>query len=150
MTKFEKKLVRHLVCEILYVSFILIFLTAFWFGPRKQMQEEGKNVGYKTTGLSNMYVTNEVQKQEITVDNKDGKGDLMLVFNTTTPSSIYYQILSNGALSEERCLADDGAIYLLALEQNQKTTLEVRLWTDENEEAQGELLMLPVAYQNQV
>ena len=79
MTKAQKKLVRHLIFEITYISVILIALTAFWFGPRRKMVAQQQDLGYQTKGLSKVQVTQQVQNKQITVDNQDGKGDLMFI-----------------------------------------------------------------------
>ncbi len=152
MTKAQKKLVRHLIFEITYISVILIALTAFWFGPRRKMVAQQQDLGYQTKGLSKVQVTQQVQNKQIIVDNQDGKGDLMLVFQEPqkSDSPVYYQVLTDGYLSEARCLTEDGAIYLLSLEENKSTTLEVRLWTEEEQSVMGTLQMLPVVYSEQV
>lgn len=147
-----KRQIRNLLFEIVYISFILVFLTCFWYLPRKNMEQKRGDLGYQVQGISTLQVTDQVQSREITVDNQDGKGDLMLLFQEDNGhvSSIYYQIVTNGYSSETRYLSENGAIYLLDLNPSQKTTLEVRIWTDEKKIVNGTFLLLPVVTKNQV
>ena len=75
-----KRQIRNLLFEIVYISFILVFLTCFWYLPRKNMEQKRGDLGYQVQGISTLQVTDQVQSREITVDNQDGKGDLMLLF----------------------------------------------------------------------
>ena len=147
----ENKEIFQLVLEMIYVSFSLIYLTFFWYIPRKNMQEKIGNLGYHVEGLSQIFVTQQIQTRKIVVENKDGKGDLMLVFKESKKSDmpIYYQVIVEGKESEARFRREDGAIYRLNLAKDETTTLQVRMWT-EGEEVSGVFDVLPVTYKNVV
>ncbi len=143
MTKKEKKQVRHLVFEIVYVSFLLVFLTWFWYGPRKAMLQKEVDTGYQIAGLDAVQVTTEMKEKTIAITNESAKGNLLLRFEEEKGSNraneIYYQVITGEGETEVRNLSQDGAIYLFNLEEKGDTSLRVRLWTEDEDPILGTL-----------
>ncbi len=135
MQDMQRKERRRLLFEILYVSMILVSLTWFWYGPRQEMQKKNVDTGYVVEGLTTLEVNKEIKEQTIAITNKDAKGNILLRFEEegyeNRFNEIYYQIITEEQVTEVRNLSQDGALYLLGLQEKGNTSLQVRMWTEE-------------------
>lgn len=143
-----KKEIRHLVFEIIYVSFILIFLTWFWFGPRQMLLKKEKDIGYQVEGLSSLTITKTPQARRVTLQSDDAKGEFVLLLKqkeqTEKYNTIYYQLVTEQTPSEVRCLSSDGALYLFDIEKKENMKVDLLLWTEDESSILSELTVLPV------
>ena len=153
MTNTRDLLIRKYIIDIVFVVVVISLLTWFWFGPyqhkvriRESLManniEFNKDIAY--TGFDYIDISSNKVTKDLTVSNDSGKEISFIInFNNITNDKnnyINYILTDNeGYQTDIRNLSLDGYILENNLGNNETKTYTITMWTDDNEEINGNL-----------
>ena len=153
MTNTRDLLIRKYIIDIVFVVVVISLLTWFWFGPyqhkvriRESLManniEFNKNIAY--TGFDYIDISSNKVTKDLTVSNDSDKEISFIInFNNITNDKnnyINYILTDNeGYQTDIRNLSLDGYILENNLGNNETKTYTITMWTDDNEEINGNL-----------
>ena len=149
-------LIRKYIIDIIFTIVVISLLTWFWFGPyqhkvriKESLMENNisfnKDITYD--GFDNLTVSSNKITKDLTVTN-DGDKEISFIINFDNLTSnnnnyINYIITDNeGYESDIRNLSLDGYILENNLDVNETKTYKVTMWSDSNENIDGNLNIL--------
>ena len=153
MTNTRELLIRKYIIDIIFVVVVISLLTWFWFGPyqhkvriRESLManniEFNKDIAY--TGFDYIDISSNKVTKDLTVSNDSDK-EISFIINFNNLSNdknnyISYILTDNeGYQSDIRNLSLDGYILENNLGNNETKTYTITMWTDDNEEINGNL-----------
>ena len=153
MTNTRDLLIRKYIIDIIFVVVVISLLTWFWFGPyqhkvriRESLManniEFNKDIAY--TGFDYIDISSNKVTKDLTVSNDSDKEISFIInFNNITNDKnnyINYILTDNeGYQTDIRNLSLDGYILENNLGNNETKTYTITMWTDDNEEINGNL-----------
>ena len=153
MTNTRDLLIRKYIIDIVFVVVVISLLTWFWFGPyqhkvrireslRANNIEFNKDIAY--TGFDYIDISsNKITKDLIVSNDSDKEISFIINFNNITNDKnnyINYILTDNeGYQTDIRNLSLDGYILENNLGNNETKTYTITMWTDDNEEINGNL-----------
>ena len=153
MTNTRDLLIRKYIIDIVFVVVVISLLTWFWFGPyqhkvriRESLManniEFNKDIAY--TGFDYIDISSNKVTKDLTVSNDSDKEISFIInFNNITNDKnnyINYILTDNeGYQTDIRNLSLDGYILENNLGNNETKTYTITMWTDDNEEINGNL-----------
>ena len=153
MTNTRELLIRKYIIDIIFVVVVISLLTWFWFGPyqhkvriRESLManniEFNKDIAY--TGFDYIDISSNKVTKDLTVSNDSDKEISFIInFNNITNDKnnyINYILTDNeGYQTDIRNLSLDGYILENNLGNNETKTYTITMWTDDNEEINGNL-----------
>ena len=153
MTNTRDLLIRKYIIDIVFVVVVISLLTWFWFGPyqhkvriRESLManniEFNKDIAY--TGFDYIDISSNKVTKDLTVSNDSDKEiNFIINFNNITNDKnnyINYILTDNeGYQTDIRNLSLDGYILENNLGNNETKTYTITMWTDDNEEINGNL-----------
>lgn len=153
MTNTRDLLIRKYIIDIVFVVVVISLLTWFWFGPyqhkvriRESLManniEFNKDIAY--TGFDYIDISSNKVTKNLTVSNDSDKEISFIInFNNITNDKnnyINYILTDNeGYQTDIRNLSLDGYILENNLGNNETKTYTITMWTDDNEEINGNL-----------
>ena len=153
MTNTRDLLIRKYIIDIVFVVVVISLLTWFWFGPyqhkvrireslRANNIEFNKDIAY--TGFDYIDISSNKVTKDLTVSNDSDKEISFIInFNNITNDKnnyINYILTDNeGYQTDIRNLSLDGYILENNLGNNETKTYTITMWTDDNEEINGNL-----------
>ena len=153
MTNTRDLLIRKYIIDIVFVVVVISLLTWFWFGPyqhkvriRESLManniEFNKDIAY--TGFDYIDISSNKVTKDLTVSNDSDKEISFIInFNNITNDKnnyINYILTDNeGYQTDIRNLSLDGYILENNLGNNESKTYTITMWTDDNEEINGNL-----------
>ncbi len=153
MTNTRDLLIRKYIIDIVFVVVVISLLTWFWFGPyqhkvriRESLManniEFNKDIAY--TGFDYIDISsNKITKDLIVSNDSDKEISFIINFNNITNDKnnyINYILTDNeGYQTDIRNLSLDGYILENNLGNNETKTYTITMWTDDNEEINGNL-----------
>lgn len=153
MTNTRDLLIRKYIIDIVFVVVVISLLTWFWFGPyqhkvriRESLManniEFNKDIAY--TGFDYIDISSNKVTKDLTVSNDSDKEISFIInFNNITNNKnnyINYILTDNeGYQTDIRNLSLDGYILENNLGNNETKTYTITMWTDDNEEINGNL-----------
>lgn len=153
MTNTRDLLIRKYIIDIVFVVVVISLLTWFWFGPyqhkvriRESLManniEFNEDIAY--TGFDYIDISSNKITKDLTVSNDSDK-EISFIINFNNLSNdknnyISYILTDNeGYQSDIRNLSLDGYILENNLGNNETKTYTITMWTDDNEEINGNL-----------
>ena len=153
MTNTRELLIRKYIIDIIFVVVVISLLTWFWFGPyqhkvriRESLManniEFNEDIAY--TGFDYIDISSNKITKDLTVSNDSDK-EISFIINFNNLSNdknnyISYILTDNeGYQSDIRNLSLDGYILENNLGNNETKTYTITMWTDDNEEINGNL-----------
>ncbi len=153
MTNTRDLLIRKYIIDIVFVVVVISLLTWFWFGPYQHKVrikeslmanniEFNKDIAY--TGFDYIDISSNKVTKDLTVSNDSDKEISFIInFNNITNDKnnyINYILTDNeGYQTDIRNLSLDGYILENNLGNNETKTYTITMWTDDNEEINGNL-----------
>lgn len=153
MTNTRNLLIRKYIIDIIFIVVVISLLTWFWFGPyqhkvriRESLManniEFNKDIAY--TGFDYIDISSNKVTKDLTVSNDSDKEISFIInFNNITNDKnnyINYILTDNeGYQTDIRNLSLDGYILENNLGNNETKTYTITMWTDDNEEINGNL-----------
>ncbi len=153
MTNTRDLLIRKYIIDIIFIVVVISLLTWFWFGPyqhkvriRESLManniEFNKDIAY--TGFDYIDISSNKVTKDLTVSNDSDKEISFIInFNNITNDKnnyINYILTDNeGYQTDIRNLSLDGYILENNLGNNETKTYTITMWTDDNEEINGNL-----------
>ena len=153
MTNTRDLLIRKYIIDIVFVVVVISLLTWFWFGPyqhkvriRESLManniEFNEDIAY--TGFDYIDISsNKITKDLIVSNDSDKEISFIINFNNLTSDNnnyISYILTDNeGYQTDIRNLSLDGYILENNLGNNETKTYTITMWTDDNEEINGNL-----------
>ncbi len=153
MTNTRDLLIRKYIIDIVFVVVVISLLTWFWFGPyqhkvriRESLManniEFNKDIAY--TGFDYIDISSNKVTKNLTFSNDSDKEISFIInFNNITNDKnnyINYILTDNeGYQTDIRNLSLDGYILENNLGNNETKTYTITMWTDDNEEINGNL-----------